>query len=557
MKFEDIKKLKDKLWETATDMRANSTLSAHDYAEPILGLIFLKFADAKYAKFEDEINNEYEKLKNSRRGSREISEIAVEKAGICVPDVARYEYLLNQPEKEGEIQRAIKQAMEAIEKYSPQIKDTLPKEKYDEIPASNLKTLLKNFQDIPTEGKTDIFGEIYEFFLGKFAMAEGQGGGVFYTPASVVRYMVEVIQPLEGKILDPACGSGGMFVQSAHYAELHGKNIENLRAYGVEKEPQTVKLAKLNLLLHGLRGDITQANSFYEDPYDSYGEFDYVFANPPFNVKGVEYERVKDQKRFNEYGVPRNSTSNKKDTEKVPNANYLWINQFITALNENGKAALVMPNGASTVGDGGQKEIRQRLIESGHVSQVVVLPSNMFNTVTLPATLWFFDKTKKHDDILFINANHKELFTQVNRAHRQFEESHIQNLAIISRLREGNNSAYTELEKEFKRRINEETKKEFYQAQLDWLHEQFPNGEYRNVDGLCSVTKINGEDSIESKDWSLSPGLYTGVAQAEEDDEPFEEKMTRLTSELSVLMTESNELDDKIREALGGIGFEI
>ncbi len=212
MKFEDIKKLKDKLWETATDMRANSTLSAHDYAEPILGLIFLKFADAKYAKFEDEINNEYEKLKNSRRGSREISEIAVEKAGIYVPDVARYEYLLNQPEKEGEIQRAIKQAMEAIEKYSPQIKDTLPKEKYDEIPASNLKTLLKNFQDIPTEGKTDIFGEIYEFFLGKFAMAEGQGGGVFYTPASVVRYMVEVIQPLEGKILDPACGSGGMFV---------------------------------------------------------------------------------------------------------------------------------------------------------------------------------------------------------------------------------------------------------------------------------------------------------------------------------------------------------
>lgn len=557
MDKEQIKKLKDKLWETATDMRANSNLSAHDYAEPILGLIFLKFADAKYTRFEDEINNEFDKLKDSRREQREISEIAIEKAGIYVDAKARYSYLLNLPEQESIISKEIENAMMLIEKYNVSIKGTLPREKYSEIPASNLKMLLKNFQDIPTDTNSDIFGEIYEFFLGKFALSEGQGGGVFYTPASVVRYMVEVLQPTEGKILDPACGSGGMFVQSAHYAVKHGHNIDNLRAYGVEKEPSTVKLAKLNLLLHSLRGEITQANSFYEDPYNSYGEFDYVLANPPFNVRGVEYERVKEQKRFSEYGIPRKSVKNKKEAEKVPNANYLWINQFITALKENGKAALVMPNGASTANDGKQQEIRQKLIKSGYVKQIVVLPSNMFNTVTLPATLWFFDKTKKHDKILFINANHEKLYTQIDRAHRQFEEAHIQNLALITRLYEGSEKAYPSVLAYLENELNISEDKAFYQSQIDWLKVNFPEGKYRDVEGLCSATAIYGENSIAEKGWSLSPGLYTGVAQAEEDDEPFEEKMQRLTSELSVLMTESNELDVQIRSVLGGIGFEI
>lgn len=552
----DIKRLKDKLWETAVDMRANSNLSAHDYAEPILGLIFLKFADVKYAKFEKEINEEYEARKSGRRASAEKYEVAIEKVGIYVPEKARYSYLLNLPEQEDNIAKAITDAMEEIEKYAPSIKDALPKEKYSEIPATNLKTLLKNFQDIPTEGKIDIFGEIYEFFLGKFAMTEGQGGGVFYTPTSVVQYMVEVIQPTAGKILDPACGSGGMFVQSAHYAAQHGFNPDNLRAYGVEKEPSTVKLAKLNLLLHNMRGEITQANSFYEDPYNSYEKFDYVLANPPFNVRGVEYDRVANQKRFNEYGVPRNSTSST-EIEKVPNANYLWINQFVSALKDNGKAALVMPNGASTVNDGGQKEIRRRLIESGYVFQIVILPSNMFNTVTLPATLWFFDKTKKHEEVLFINANKKELYTQVNRANRKFDEAHIQNLALITRLYQGNIDSYEELIKWYKEEVATSEDKVYWQSKIEWIQEKFPEGKYLDVDGLCRAVKITGEDSIESKDWSLSPGMYTGAEQEMDDDEPFEEKMQRLTTDLKKQFAESIQLQEEIRSILGGLGYEI
>ena len=556
MNDKELKKLKDDLWTTAIDMRANSNLSAHDYAEPILGLIFLRFADAKYKKFEKAIEEEFEKRQKSTRISANKSKIAIDIAGIYVPENARYDYLLNLPEKE-DIAKAIVDAMNEMEKYASTVKGALPKEKYKEIPASNLKSLLKNFKDIPTEGSVDIFGEIYEYFLGKFAMTEGQGGGVFYTPASVVQYMVEVVQPKKGRILDPACGSGGMFVQSALYAKKHGYDPNDLRACGVEKEPSTVKLAKLNLLLHSMRGNITQANSFYEDPYDSYDNFEYVFANPPFNVRGVEYERVCNQKRFNEYGIPRNS-SKKDDIEKVPNANYLWINQFATALKKDGKAALVMPNGASTVGDGEQKEIRRRLLESGYVSQIVVLPSNMFNTVTLPATLWFFDKSKKHEEVLFINADKKELYTQVDRAHRKFDEAHIKNLALITRLYEGNAKEYEELKNWYQENIDlNDDQKEYWQKQLNWVNEQFPEGMYQDIAGLCSVVPVHGENSIESKDWSLSSGLYVGVEEIEADEEPFEEKMQKLTKQLAEQFQQSSELEKDIRNALGGIGYEV
>ncbi|MGL9913624.1 type I restriction enzyme M protein [Enterococcus sp. DIV0784] len=557
MNDKELKKLKDDLWTTAIDMRANSNLSAHDYAEPILGLIFLRFADAKYKKFEKAIEEEFEKRQKSTRISANKSEIALELAGIYVPDDARYDYLLNLPEKEDVIAPAIVNAMTEMERYASSVEGALPKEKYKEIPATNLKNLLKNFKDIPTEGSVDIFGEIYEFFLGKFAMAEGQGGGVFYTPASVVQYMVEVVQPKKGRILDPACGSGGMFVQSALYAKKHGYGPNALRAHGVEKEPATVKLAQLNLLLHNMNGDIFQANSFYEDPHISYEKFDYVFANPPFNVRGVEYERVCNQKRFNEYGIPRNSSKND-EIEKVPNANYLWINQFATALKKNGKAALVMPNGASTAGDGGQKEIRKRLLESGHLSQIVVLPSNMFNTVTLPATLWFFDKSKKHEEVLFINADKKELYRQIDRAHRKFDEAHIKNLALITRLYEGNTQEYEELKNWYQENIDlNDDQKEHWQKQLNWVNEQFPEGLYKDIAGLCSVVPVHGENSIESKDWSLSPGLYVGVEEIESDEEPFEEKMQKLTKQLAEQFQQSNELEKDIRNALGGIGYEI
>ncbi len=256
--------------------------------------------------------------------------------------------------------------------------------------------------------------------------------------------MVEVINPEKGdkKFLDPACGSGGMFVQAARYMHNHNASSDDLmqfRCYGVEKEPDTVKLAKMNLLLNNVRGEITEANSFYSDPYDAFGQFDYVMANPPFNVDEVVVEKVVEDARFNTYGVPRNKTkSTKKKSDKketVPNANYLWIGYFATALKETGRAGLVMANSASDA-SGSEYEIRKRMIEDGIISQMVTLPSNMFSSVTLPATLWFFDKARKNkDEILFVDA--RSIFTQVDRAHRKFSEEQIKNLGIITKLYNG------------------------------------------------------------------------------------------------------------------------
>lgn len=300
--------------------------------------------------------------------------------------------------------------MEAIERENPKMEGVLPKEVYAQLVPEEEPELLSNivriFKDIPENCTVDIFGEIYEYFLGNFALAEGKDGGTFYTPATVVRYMVEVLDPQPGdkKFLDPACGSGGMFVQAARYMHAHNANEAEqmkFRCYGVEKEPDTVKLAKMNLLLNNVRGDITEANSFYSDPYNAFGAFDYVMANPPFNVDEVSFDRVSGDARFNTYGVPRNSTKSAKKAsdkkETVPNANYLWIGYFATALNEHGKAALVMANSASDAGKS-EYEIRKKMIEEGIISQMVTLPSNMFSSVTLPATLWFFDKHKPQTD---------------------------------------------------------------------------------------------------------------------------------------------------------------
>ena len=441
MTNKQLKELKDRLWEGADQLRANSGLKSTEYATPILGLIFLRFAESKYRKYEDEINAEYEKHKGQRT-ERPLQEIAVEKCGYYLPPEARYEYLLNLPVSE-DLAMHTKKAMEEVEKYTAELAETLPKDIYYSVNSEDdplvLSKLFKVFKDIPTDVNLDIFGEIYEYFLGKFALAEGQGGGEFFTPSTVVRYMVEVLAPTEGEIFDPACGSGGMFVQTAHYIAHHnakGKEI-NLRAYGVEKTGATVKLAKMNLVLNNVRGTITEANSYYRDPYDCFGRFNYVMANPPFNVDEVELDQVKVQPRFNTYGVPQNKTKKAKGDAKetVPNANYLWINLFATSLNENGRAALVMANSASDAGNS-EKDIRIELIEHGLISQMVTLPTNMFSSVTLPATLWFFDRSlPNRDEILFIDA--RNIFTQIDRAHRKFSDEQIKNLAIIRPLVRG------------------------------------------------------------------------------------------------------------------------
>ncbi|MCB0536025.1 MAG: N-6 DNA methylase [Bacteroidetes bacterium] len=458
MTNQQLKELEDKLWDSANALRAYGGLKASDYAVPVLGLIFLKFAENKYSQYEAEILEEYQKNKGSRT-ERTIQEIALAKCGFYLPDNARYNYLLHL--KGSKVAEALRDAMKGIEKYQDaKFQDVLPMEAYFDIEKKKddiLPQLLKTFSDIPKDASGDIFGKIYEYFLGKFAMSEGQKGGEFFTPTSVVRFIVEVIEPYKGKIYDPACGSGGMFVQSADFIAHEGHDLSDIYVYGQEYMGETVRLAKMNLLVHNLRGEITEANSYDSDPYDGYGKFDFVMANPPFNVKSVKESTVKRDKRFYEYGLPKNK--GKKD-DKISDANYLWISLFATSLNKNGRAGFVMPNSASDARNS-EYEIRKKIVDSGIVDCMVSMPTNMFLTVTLPATLWFFDKQKvntdRKDKILFLDA--RNVFNQIDRAHREWTTEQQQNLAAIVRLYRGETNRYLELIDSYIKQANEAANK--------------------------------------------------------------------------------------------------
>jgi type I restriction enzyme M protein len=471
MNSEELKKLEKDLWAAADKLRANAGLKASQYATPILGLIFLKFADNRYSLVEKEIQEEFEKHKG-KRTERKIEEIALDKCGFYLPSHARFDYLLNLSEKE-DFAEKIKSAMKSIEDHKEELRGVLPKDEYFEILRTSkgdsalLKSLLKIFANIPKNASGDIFGKIYEFFLGCFALAEGQGGGEFFTPTSVVKFMVEMIEPYKGTIFDPACGSGGMFVQSSQFVdrrrrELKDSDSKDFFAHGTEKTMDTVRLARMNLAVHGLNGIIRQANSYDDEEFHTVEDFDYVMANPPFNVDDVPLDKVKSQERFNRFGIPQNKTKaaksqkskdgKEKAPETVPNGNYLWINLFATSLKPKGKAALVMPNSASDARHS-EYDIRKNIINHGLISAMATLPSNMFNTVTLPATLWFFDrsseidplneKARKNIKILFIDA--RNVYRQIDRAHREFTEEQVQNLATIARLYRGERHRYTEL----------------------------------------------------------------------------------------------------------------
>lgn len=547
----ELKNLKDNLWHSADMLRAGAHLAPNKYGQPILGLIFLRYADVLFKQHKAEIDKEYEALKGTRM-ERAYKDIAVQKCGFFLPECAYFDYINDAPD-DAHKAVLVKEAMEAIEKGNPKLENVLPKEVYGQlVPEEDpelLSRIVRVFKDIPENINIDLFGQIYEYFLGNFALAEGQGGGAFYTPPTVVQYMVEVIHPVVGdkKFLDPACGSGGMFVQAARYMHRHNATNQDLmrfRCYGVEKDPDTGKLGKMNLLLNNVRGEITEANSYYSDPYNAFGKFDYVMANPPFNVDEVLVSKVCDDARFTTYGVPRNKTKSAKKnsdkTETVPNANYLWIGYFATALNDSGKAALVMANSASDAG-GSELEIRKKMIQDGIISQMVTLPSNMFSTVTLPATLWFFNKQRtQKDEILFVDA--RNIFTQVDRAHRKFSDEQIKNLGIITRLYEGDSDAFWQLVDEYK--------SEGKQEEVDWLLERWPEVKYRDVIGLCKVAKITGEDGIEDNDWSLNAGRYVGVVI--EDDgmtsEEFRQEMLSLTNDFSKLNVEAVDLQKVIEK---------
>ncbi len=573
MTDQEFKKLKDDLWHSADVLRSGAHLSANRYSRPVLGLIFLRYADILYKQHKDEIMKEYEAHKGGR-AEKSIKDISIEKCGFYLPECAFYDRINDAPDDANKAV-LVKNAMQAIEDENPKMEGVLPKEVYAQLVPEEepglLSRIIRIFKDIPENCTLDIFGEIYEYFLGNFALAEGRDGGAFYTPASVVQYMVEVLSPEPGdkKFLDPACGSGGMFVQAARYMHRHNAGNDaqmQFRCYGVEKDSDTVMLAKMNLLLNNVRGEITEANSFYADPYNAFGAFDYVMANPPFNVDEVLLDRVAEDARFNTYGVPRNKTKSAKKAsdrkETVPNANYLWIGYFATALNASGRAALVMANSASDAG-GSEYEIRRKMIEDGIICQMVTLPSNMFSSVTLPATLWFFDRSgKKKDEILFIDA--RNIFTQVDRAHRKFSPEQIRNLGIITRLYNGDTEAFRALIHEYKAELAEAPAESedkdvktqaYWQAQIDWLTERFPDGVYQDVTGLCRAAPMEGEDGIIDQDYSLNAGRYVGVVIEDDGmtEEEYKETMLGLNDGLQKLNAEARELENKIAENIRGL----
>jgi type I restriction enzyme M protein len=500
-----------RLWEAADELRANSKLKSSEYSVPVLGLIFLRYADQKFSDAE-------KRLAASTSGRRKIGKIDYQAQGVLyIPEKARFATLLSLPEGT-DIGKAINDAMKAIESENEDLKDVLPRT-YNTLDKSLLISLLKNFSSIPmTEG--DAFGKIYEYFLGKFAMAEGQKGGEFFTPTSIVKLIVEIIEPYHGRIFDPACGSGGMFVQSAAFVEHHKKSINEIAIYGQEKVAETIRLCKMNLAVHGISGDIRQAVTYYEDPHKSVGKFDFVMANPPFNVDKVDKERIKNDPRY-PFELP-----------KADNANYLWIQVFYSALSAMGRAGFVMANSAGDA-RGSELDIRRELQKTGAVDVIVSVGPNFFYTVTLPCTLWFFDKGKVKTDrkkkVLFIDARH--IFTQIDRAHREFTPQQIEFISNIVRLYRGE-------------------KPEDEAGSGGLMKESFPKGRYADVLGLCKVATL---EEIEAQGWSLNPGRYVGVAERAADNFEFLERLEELNEELEALNAEAKQLELQISDNLAAI----
>jgi type I restriction enzyme M protein len=507
--------IENRLWAAADQLWANSPLKPSEFSGPVLGLIFLKYADFKFSTVVADISAKYK-----TSGRRTPSKIDYQsRIGLFIPDKARFSYLKTLPEG-ADISKAINEAMKQIEQENEDLRDVLPKN-YQRIENSTLFELIRVLSSIPDDIEGDSFGKIYEYFIGKFAMKEGQKGGEFFTPTSLVKLIVQVIEPYHGLILDPASGSGGMFVQSAKFVECHKKHPESeISMHGIERVTETIRLCKMNLAVHGLSGDIREANTYYEDPHECFGKFDFVMANPPFNVSGVDKERIRGDRRFG-LGIP-----------STDNANYLWIQVFYHSLNAKGRAGFVMANSAADA-RGTELEIRKQLINSGAVDALISIGPNFFYTVTLPCTLWFFDKAKpktpQKNTVLFIDA--RNIFRQLDRAHRDFEPAQIEFLANIARLHRG---------EPIETWCGSETP----------LKEKFPDGNYRDVAGLCKVASLA---EIEAQGWSLNPGRYVGVADRAEDDGDFHEHLETLNEELERLNAEARVLEERIGENVGKI----
>ncbi len=503
--------IEQRLWDAADELRANSKLKSSEYSVPVLGMIFLRFADHKFTQVEEELT-----ASRGKSSRRKIGKTDFQARGILyLPEEARFTTLLKLPEGEN-IGKALNEAMKAIEEENEDLKGVLPRT-YTHLENKTLVELLKLMASIPIDIEGDAFGKIYEYFLGNFAMSEGQKGGEFFTPTSIVKLIVEVIEPFHGRIYDPACGSGGMFVQSAKFVSNHQQNpTAEISVYGQEKTAETVRLCKMNLAVHGLGGDIREANSYYEDLHRAANRFDFVIANPPFNVNRIDKDRLKDDMARFPYGMPT-----------PDNGNYIWIQLFYSSLNDAGRAGFVMANSAGDA-RGSELEIRKSLIEDHSVDVIVAIGSNFFYTVTLPCTLWFLDKGKKDtarkDQVLFIDARH--IYRQIDRAHRDFTPEQLEYLANIVRL-------------------HRDEAIETDKGSEALMKEKFPDGKYVDVAGLCKVATLQ---EIEAQGWSLNPGRYVGVADRPADEFVFAERLEELNEELEQLNVEARELEERIAE---------
>ena len=494
----ELKTLENKLWSAADKMRG--AVSVSNYKFIVLGLIFLKYIS-------DSFEDKYKELLEEGEGLEEERDCYIAENIFYVPKKARWEYLVEHS-KDTNIGEIIDDALTAIEKENTSLKNVLPKDYNSPTMRNvNLGELIDLFTNIKVGTKEakekDLLGRIYEYFLGQFAKNELQKGGEFYTPACLVRTMVECIEPFQGKVYDPACGSGGMFVQSMKFVNDHQGNPYNIGIFGQEKNPTTWRLAKMNLAIRSMYGDLGKyaADTFTEDLHKDL-KADFILANPPFNLEW-DRDKVEDDPRW-KYGLPPKN-----------NANYAWLQHMISKLSQNGKMACILANGSLSA-SGQEGEIRKKIIENDLVDCIIAMPTNLFYTVTVPCSIWIINRNKKQKaKTLFINATN--LGTMVTRRLRELSEDDIKKVA-------------------------------------NTYHNYQNDENYEDVKGFCYSATT---EEIKSNDYVLTPGRYVGVEEAEDDGIPFEEKMKNITSELSRQFEESHKLEEEIKKNLKAIGYEI
>ncbi len=607
MDNKSIKKLEADLWEAADLLRQGSKLTSQQYCMPVLGLLFLRYAYSRYKRVEEEILKD-RPVRNGRVMPVEASDFA-EKSALYLPKEAQYSYLVNLPEdiktanivsENGQpmnsLGEVVNHAMELVEAQSEQLAGVLPKE-YTNFSDDLLAELLRIFNNNALDDVGgDVIGRIYEYFLSKFAPAVASDDGVFFTPKSLVKMIVNILEPTSGVLADIACGSGGMFVQSGDFVNSKGMSANKaMTFYGQEKVEYNAQLCLMNMAVHGLIGVIksgNEANTFYNDAHNLAGCCDYVMANPPFNVDKVKAEAAQNAGRL-PFGLPGVNKAG-----EIGNANYLWISYFYAYLNENGRAGFVMASSA-TDSQGKDKDIREKLVKTGHVDVMISVGNNFFYTKSLPCSLWFFDKGKAEelkDKVLFIDA--RNYYTVVDRTLNEWSDWQLKNLNAIVWLYRGEVDKYKALLDEYHDVLGEDSFEEIVrlaeeiigdlrskaksavakadkkdkkkvQAQYDekiadqecllqvakealWLYEKFGEGEYQDVPGLC---KIAEQSEIEDKNWSLTPGAYVGVAAVEDDGVDFHERMTEIHNELLQLQDESNQLMASISQNLKEMGL--